>query len=90
MLQQAAEQRVQIPVVVNAVHVMALGHPLDLMDQQCDGEWLVRQDGFGDVFRRTDHRAGHAETGLKLDAEAYEQMDVLGLLTGELQQSCRC
>ena len=72
---------------MDAVHVMALGHPLDLKDQQCDGEWLVARTALAIVFGRTDHRAGHAETGRKLDAEAVEQMDVLGLLTGELSRA---
>jgi hypothetical protein len=65
---------------------MALCHPLDVEHGERDGERPVRQHLPGHRLRGTDHRAGRPEAPLELRAEALEELDVFGLLSGELEQ----
>src|SRR5882724_1510605 len=86
MPQQALELWVEVAVVLDALDVVSLGHPLDVQARQRDRQRGVRKHGLGKRIRRADYRAGAAESTLDLLPQPLEQMDVLGLLARELQQ----
>lgn len=89
MLEQALELWVEPLVVSGAVDVVTLRHPLDVQDDERDGQWVMGENGLGDLFGRPDDRAPGAEAALEILGEALEQLDVLGLFGGELQESAR-
>ena len=86
MLQEALEQGIEVGVVPDAVDIMVLGHPLDHQDDQRDRERIVAKHLGGDRLGRADHGAGRAEALGEQGVELAEQVDVLGLLAGEVEQ----
>jgi hypothetical protein len=86
MTQHAGELPVEALVIANAFDEVALGHPFEMQDQQRHRQRLVLQHGLGDHLGRADHLALRAEALLELGTEALEEIDVLGLLPGELQE----
>jgi hypothetical protein len=87
VLEEALEQGVEVGVVLDAVDIVVLGHPLDHQDDQRDGERVVAKHLGADRVGRADHRAGRSEAAREQRVEQPEQVDVLGLLAGEVEQS---
>ena len=86
ILEQTLELGVEVLVVAHALDVMAHGDPLDVQDRHADPQRAVREHEPAHVFGRTDEVAMAAEAVLEFLAEALEEVDVLRLLAGELEQ----
>ena len=84
--EQALELRIEILVVLDAVEVVRLRHPLEVQGQQRDAEPAVREHDLRDLGRGADHAARRVEARLELLGEPVEQVDVLRLLVGERHQ----
>ena len=80
---------IEIAVVLDAVEIVKLRHPLDVEDHQGDGERIVAEDLGGDRLGRADDRAFGLEALGEQPVELLEQVDVLGFLAGELARHGR-
>src|SRR5215471_20978048 len=89
VLEQTFELRIQFLIVLDAVHVMPLHHPLDVQGRQGNAERIMRQNFFGDSRGWSDHLTHGAKTCLEFAPEPLEQLDVLGFFARELQQRAR-
>src|SRR5687767_7250152 len=86
MLEKALEQRVEPAVVADRIDIMALGHPLDLQDDERDRERVVAKNLGGDRLGRADRLAGRSEGLGEALVEKLEEVDVLRFLAGEVEQ----
>src|SRR5262249_11370233 len=86
MPEQALELRIEGAVVTDTVEVVALCHPFDLQNDQHHPERMVRQYGTSDLLGRSDRVARRRKALLELRYELFEQVNVLGFLTGESQK----
>src|SRR5262245_33978882 len=84
--EQALELRVQTFVVLHALEVVPLGHPLDLEGDEGDRERVVGEDLAGDDVAGAYRPALGAEALAEILPEAAEELDVLRLLAGELEE----
>src|SRR5262252_5664017 len=89
MLEQALELRIKILIVLDAVHVVALDHPLDMKSRQSDAQRIVLQNFLGDCCRRSNHRAPGAKALFELALKALEQLNVFRFFTRKLEQRPR-
>src|SRR5215470_14487054 len=73
----------------NALEVMSLLHPLDVKDDEGHSQRMMRENRPRNFVRRPDGLAWRSKTLLEFGGKLFEQLDVLGLLAGELQKSPR-
>src|SRR5262249_49499745 len=86
VLEQALELRIQLLVVVHAVQVMPLSHPLDVQNHKRNRQRMLRENRMCNSFGRTDDFAVAAEGTQEVFPKSLEQIDVLGLFDGEVQK----
>src|SRR5262249_9705263 len=86
MPEQTFELRVESLVSANAVQVVALRHPFDVQNDENNPQRMVRQDGAGNLLRRSDSFAWRHETFLELGGEFLKQLDVFGFFACKPQQ----
>src|SRR5215510_3555478 len=89
MLEQALELRIEVLIVLHGLDPVTLRHPLDVVRRQRHRERLVAEHRLRDRLGRSDLLARRAEALLEFLTEAPEEMDVLGLLRGELEKCPR-
>ena len=85
VLEQALEQRIEVAIVADRAEIVLLAHPLDHQDHETDRERVVAQDLGADRLGRTDHLALDRKAADERLVEPLEQLDVLGLLRGEIE-----
>ena len=73
-------------VARHALEVVPLRHPLDVKDDERDGQGMLGQYCLRDGFGRSDDFTIAAEGIEEILRETPEQIDVLGLLAGEVQE----
>jgi hypothetical protein len=88
VLEHAAEEGIELllRVVLHRIHVVALGHPLDVQGGDEDAQRRVIEDGRSDLLGRSDHPTGRTKPLLELLPEPLEELDVLRLLLGEVKE----
>src|SRR5262245_45676565 len=86
MSQQALELGIEILIVLDAIKVVTLRHPFNLQNGKSYRQRIMLEHFFSNCFRWSNHRTDDGEVVVKLLAEAFEQVNVLRLFTGKLQQ----
>src|SRR6187397_3028273 len=86
MLQEALELRIQSLVGQDAVEVVALGHPLDVQNDERNSQGMLGQNSLRNCLGRPDDTAIAAERVEEIVTEPFEQIDVLGFLTRKVQK----
>src|SRR5262249_34771548 len=87
MLQQACKLRIQILIVLDALDIVSQGHPLDVENRKRHSQSTIRDHKLCSVLRRADEFTLTAETLLELLTKTFKEMNVLGFLAGESEQS---
>src|SRR5215471_13491740 len=87
MFEQACELRIQILVVLHALDIVSQGHPLDVENRKRHSQSAMREHKLCHVHRRADEFTLTAETLLELLTKTFKEMNVLGFLAGESEQS---
>ena len=71
MPQKALELLVEVAVILDALEVVPLSHPLDVQNHKRNRQWMLRENRLRNGFRRTDDFAVAAEgTGMRIKAVA--------------------
>src|SRR5829696_6423869 len=86
MFEQALELRIELFIVLDAIDKVRLHHPFDVQRRDCDAQRVVCQYRARDLFRWSNDRAISAKTFFKFLPETFEQLNMLGLFTGKLQE----
>lgn len=89
MTQQAFELRIEFTIVADTLEIVPLRRPFDSENDQRHSQRTMGQNGLADFLGWANRFAIRHEVLLEFLGECFEQVNVLRLFAGELQERSR-